>query len=91
MWHPTVTVSVFFSNKFFKKISLLCCIIYLITKYKFILLLCLNTNYEKLAMNYFVVWESAGCDECGTVMVSDSKCGAVLEGNSEYGIVWDKW
>ena len=28
-------------------------------------------------MNYFVVWESAGCDgECGTVMVSDSKCGS---------------
>ena len=43
-------------------------------------------------MKYFVVWESAGCDgECGTVMVSETKCGAVLEGNSEYGIVWDKW
>ena len=42
-----------------------------------------RSNYEKLAMNYFVVWESAGCDgECGTVMVSDSKCGVVLEGNS---------
>ena len=31
-------------------------------------------------MKYFVVWESAGCDgECGTVTVSDSKCGEVME------------
>ena len=77
----------FFSNKFLKKNSLLCCIIYLITKYKSILLLCLNTNYEKLAMNYFVVWESAGDGECGTVMVrlSTGRSGPAL---AHFGWPW---
>ena len=43
-------------------------------------------------MKHLVIWESAGCDgECGTVMVSasDSECQAVLDGDREYGIVWD--
>jgi len=38
-------------------------------------------------MNYFIVWESAGCDsECGTVPDNDSEYGAVPDNDSE---VWD--
>ena len=40
-------------------------------------------------MNYFIVWESAGCEtlsKCGTVPDNDSEYGAVPDNDSE---VWD--